>query len=68
MDVIEDALGRDQQHPHTAAGTGSHKQLAKESKDAYFRNLYTKAPDFKAIALLDPDFAALFVPLLLHDA
>ncbi|KAL6801745.1 hypothetical protein J3E68DRAFT_434818 [Trichoderma sp. SZMC 28012] len=43
---------------HAKAGTGSHRPLAKESKDAYFRNLYTKAPDFKAIALLDPDFAA----------
>ncbi|KAH0525459.1 hypothetical protein TsFJ059_007824 [Trichoderma semiorbis] len=52
---MEDALGRPQ---HAKAGTGSHRPLAKESKDAYFRNLYTKAPDFKAIALLDPDFAA----------
>jgi 23S rRNA (adenine1618-N6)-methyltransferase len=55
---MEDALGRTQ---HAKAGTGSHRPLAKESKDAYFRNLYTKAPDFKAIALLDPDFAAVFV-------
>ncbi|KAL7937350.1 hypothetical protein V8C35DRAFT_292280 [Trichoderma chlorosporum] len=55
MDNIEDALGRPQ---HAKAGTGSHRQLAKESKDAYFRNLYTKAPDFKAVGLLDPDFAA----------
>lgn len=55
---MEDALGRTQP---AKAGTGSHRQLAKESKDAYFRNLYTKAPDFKAIALLDPDFAAVFV-------
>ncbi|UKZ80398.1 hypothetical protein TrVFT333_008157 [Trichoderma virens FT-333] len=54
MESMEDALGRPQ---HAKAG-GSHKPLAKESKDAYFRNLYTKAPDFKAIALLDPDFAA----------
>ncbi|KAL6808918.1 hypothetical protein GGI42DRAFT_340185 [Trichoderma sp. SZMC 28013] len=53
--VMEDALGRPQP---AKAGTGSHRQLAKESKDAYFRNLYTKAPDFRAIALLDPDFAA----------
>ncbi|EHK24350.1 uncharacterized protein TRIVIDRAFT_29905 [Trichoderma virens Gv29-8] len=53
---MEDALGRPQ---HAKAG-GSHKPLAKESKDAYFRNLYTKAPDFKAIALLDPDFATVF--------
>ncbi|KAM0249664.1 hypothetical protein ACHAQJ_008961 [Trichoderma viride] len=59
MEVIEDALGRVQQHPHMGAGAESHKQLAKEPKDAYFRNLYTKAPDFKAIALLDPDFAAI---------
>lgn len=55
---MEDALGRPQP---AKAGTGSHRQLAKESKDAYFRNLYTKAPDFRAIALLDPDFAAVFV-------
>lgn len=32
--------------------------MPKESKDAYFRNLYTRAPDFKALARLDPDFAA----------
>ncbi|KAL7944285.1 hypothetical protein V8C42DRAFT_326370 [Trichoderma barbatum] len=55
MEGTEDALGRTQ---HSKAGTGSHGKLAKESKDAYFRNLYTKAPDFKAIALLDPEFAA----------
>ncbi|RFU76837.1 23s rrna -n6-methyltransferase [Trichoderma arundinaceum] len=58
MEAIEDALGRVQQQPHADSGTAPHKHLAKESKDAYFHNLYTKAPDFKAIALLDPDFAA----------
>ncbi|KAL6891650.1 hypothetical protein HDV57DRAFT_507830 [Trichoderma longibrachiatum] len=44
--------------PTAKAKTGSHRQLPKESKDAYFRNLYTRAPDFKALARLDPDFAA----------
>ncbi|KAL6880901.1 hypothetical protein J3F83DRAFT_720225 [Trichoderma novae-zelandiae] len=57
MDGIEDASSRPQQ-PRAKAGAGSHRHLAKESKDAYFRNLYTRAPDFKAIALSDPEFAA----------
>lgn len=48
-----------------AHAEGSHT-LAKESKDAYFQNLYTKPPDFKALALLDPDFAAVYVPFQMH--
>lgn len=43
------------------AGTGSHRDLARGPKDAYFRSLYTKAPDFRAMALNDAEFAALFV-------
>jgi 23S rRNA (adenine1618-N6)-methyltransferase len=57
----EDASGRPPPPPPAKAGRGSHRHLAKESKDAYFRNLYTKAPDFKAMAHLDPEFAAVFV-------
>ncbi|PTB67620.1 hypothetical protein BBK36DRAFT_1115822 [Trichoderma citrinoviride] len=62
MDVDKNASGRPPHPPppRAKAGTGSHRPLAKESRDAYFRNLYTKAPDFKAIALVDPDFAAVF--------
>ncbi|KAL7923110.1 hypothetical protein ACQKWADRAFT_291253 [Trichoderma austrokoningii] len=36
----------------------SHRELARGPKDAYFRSLYTKAPDFRALALNDPEFAA----------
>ncbi|KAL7810903.1 hypothetical protein V8C26DRAFT_409701 [Trichoderma gracile] len=55
------AMGGDEDasdQPPAKVGTGSKGHLAEESKDAYFRNLYTKAPDFKAMAHLDPDFAA----------
>ncbi|KAL6910264.1 hypothetical protein GGI43DRAFT_378251 [Trichoderma evansii] len=56
--MAENASSRVQQRPHAGVGTGSHKDLAKGPKDAYFRNLYTKAPDFRAMALNDPEFAA----------
>lgn len=59
--MAENASSRAQQRPHAGVGTGSHRELARGPKDAYFRNLYTKAPDFRAMALNDPEFAALFV-------
>jgi 23S rRNA (adenine1618-N6)-methyltransferase len=62
--MAENASSRAQQRSHAGVGTGSHRDLAREPKDAYFRNLYTKAPDFRALALNDPEFAALFVPSL----
>lgn len=62
--MAENASSRAQQRPHTGVGTGSPRESARP-KDAYFRNLYTKAPDFRAMALNDPEFAALFVLSLL---
>lgn len=50
--MAENASSRVQQRPHAGVGTRSHR-------DAYFRSLYTKAPDFRAMALNDPEFAAL---------
>ncbi|KAH7324962.1 hypothetical protein B0I35DRAFT_476163 [Stachybotrys elegans] len=33
--------------------------VADDAKDRYYRDLYTTAPDFKDLARLDPDFAAI---------
>lgn len=59
--MAENASSRVQQRPDAGVGTASHRDLARGPKDAYFRSLYTKAPDFRAMALNDPEFAALFV-------
>lgn len=59
--MADNATSRAQQRPHAGVVTGSHRDLARGPKDAYFRNLYTKAPDFRAMALNDPEFASLLV-------
>ncbi|KAM0463486.1 hypothetical protein ACHAO4_000201 [Trichoderma viride] len=56
--MAENASSRVQQRPDAGVGTASHRDLARGPKDAYFRSLYTKAPDFRAMALNDPEFAA----------
>lgn len=44
------------------ASSHSISHLPGQDKDAYYKQLYAKPPDFKALARLDPDFAGVYVP------